>query len=181
MKKVFMDEAYNLWWFLARTREILYKARQAELDRYNISARQASVMFVIQAIGNKATPAKIARLLFREPHTVSAILKNMERRGLVRKTKDLDKKNLVRVVLTDKGLEAYRKSEKRESVHKIMSALSKEKYQQLRSCLEILQEEGLAELGIERKLPFQPFEHSSSRVDPSNRVKKARARTERVG
>ena len=78
------------------------RARQKELDRYGISAAQAAVLFIIQAIGEKATPAEITRWLFREPHSVSGMLSRMEKQGLVRKVKDLDGKNLVRIAMTEK-------------------------------------------------------------------------------
>ena len=64
----------------------------------------------------------------------------MEKQGLVRKVKDLDRKNLVRVVLTEKGREAYYHSTKRESIHQIMSFLSEEERQQLRHCLQTLRD-----------------------------------------
>ena len=153
----FTDEDYNLWVLVAQTRHAMFKARQEELIRYNIPARQAAVLFAIQAIGDKATPAEISRWLFRKSHSVSELLSRMEKQGLVKRVKDLDKRNLVRVTLTEKGREAYNQSTKRESIHKIMSSLSEEKRQQLRSCLQQLWDRALKELGVEKtRKPF-PF------------------------
>jgi len=134
-------------------------ARGRELVQYDISPRQAAALAAIQAIGSKATPAKVSRWLCREPHTVSSLLSRMEGEGLVRKTKDLDRKNLVRITLTEKGKKAYAQSLGRESIHEIMSALSKEDRQQLSSCLEKLRDKTLLVLGKSKKpiylLPYE--------------------------
>jgi len=53
---------------------------------------QAAVLFVVRNMKTAATPAEISRRLFREPHTVSELIKRMEKQGLVRKKKDLEKK-----------------------------------------------------------------------------------------
>jgi len=152
----FTDQDYNLWVLIAQTRHAMLKARQQELSQYNIPARQAAVLFAIQAIGDKATPAEIARVVFRESHSVSELLSRMEKQGLVKKVKDLDKRNLVRVTLTEKGREANYQSTKRESIHRIMSSLSEEKRQQLGSCMRILWDSALKEIGKDYKMPFLP-------------------------
>ena len=152
----FHDEDYDLWLLVAQVRQAMFRARRKELVQYNISPRQAAVLFAIQAIDGKATPAEISRWLFREPHSVSELLSRMEKRGLVRKVKDLKGKNLVRLVLTEKGCEAYYQSTKRESIHKIKSSLTEEERQQLRSCLQILRDKAVQVLRIEDEMPFPP-------------------------
>jgi len=153
---LYEDEDYRVWTLLAQTRALLFMARGRELIQYDISPRQAAALFAIQALGNKATPAEVSRWLCREPHTVSSLLSRMEGEGLVRKTKDLDRANLVRITLTEKGKEVYAQSLKRESIHEIMSSLSKEDCRQLSSCLEKLRDKALLELGKRKKPPFPP-------------------------
>jgi len=74
----------------------------------------------------------------------------------LRKTQDLDRKNLVRVSITEKGQQAYHKSTMRKSIRKIMSSLSEEERQQLRSYLEKLQNKAFKELIVEHKPPPLP-------------------------
>jgi len=131
-----------------------YDQLEGDWALYRITPEQAAILFIVQAIGEKATPAEISRWLFREPHSVSGLLARMEKQGLVRKVKDLERKNLVRVVITEEGQKAYQQSTKRESIHRIMSSLSEEDRQQLRSYLEVLQNKALEELGVNRKLPL---------------------------
>ncbi len=137
------DQDYNLWMLLNQAGDAVLKARRKELYQYNIPTSQAATLLVIEAIGDKATPGEIARWLFREPHTVFGLLSRMEKKGLVRTSKDLDRKNMVRVTLTDKGKQAYHQSTKRESIRRIMSSLSEEQRQQLASSLQALRDEAL--------------------------------------
>ena len=150
------DHDYNLWVLLRQTRDAIIKARARELQQYGISSIQAAVLFTIQAIGDSATPAEISRRLIREPHSVSELLSRMEREGLIKRVKDLPRKNQVRVLITDKGRQAYEQSTEREAIHRIMSVLSEEEHQQLRSCLEKLRDEALRQVGIRHKPPFPP-------------------------
>ncbi len=148
------DEDYSLWVLLHHAAAAVLKTRQKELDQFGISFIQTGVLFVIQAIGEKATPVEISRWLFRESHSVSGLLNRMEKEGLVRKTKDLARKNLVRVTITERGRQAYDKSTRRKSIHKIMASLSEEERHHLRSCLEKLRNKAFRELRVEHKPPF---------------------------
>jgi len=149
------DEDYTLWFLLRQACDASLRARDKELSQYDISVEEAAVLFVVQANGERATPSEISRWLFREPHSTSGLIIRMEKDGLVRKLHDLERKNMLRVVMTEKGRDAYEKSTARESIHRIMSSLSQDERQQLRSCLERLRNEALKELRVERKAP--PF------------------------
>ena len=158
-KATAIDQDYNLWVLLHQVGDIIFYAREAELHEYNLPATQADVLFVIKAIGDKVTPAQISRMIFRQPHSVSGIIDRMAKAGLVKRTKDLHRKNLVRVVMTDKGEKAYKQAlKKRKSVQKIMSSLSEAERQKLRSLLETLRNKGLKEIGIDpKKAPSPKF------------------------
>jgi len=69
----------------------------------------------------------------------------MEKQGGLRKTKGLERKNIVRVTLTDKGEEALRQATKRETIVKVMSYLSDKEQDCLRSHLETLRYGALEE------------------------------------
>ena len=82
------------------------------------------------------------------------ILIHMEKQGLVKRTKDLDKKNMIRVELTEKGEEALRRSRELKSIHNILSCLSQEEHDNLRGYLEKLRNRALEEPPKARRLPF---------------------------
>ena len=157
MKKfVSDDKLHELWALFVQTHDVIWRIRQRELTQYNIPISQSAILFIIQLIGNKATPAEISRQLFREPHTVSSCLDRMEKAGLVRRVKDLKRKNMIRVVITKKGHKAYQLIANRESTHRLMSILSVEEQQQLWSFLQKLRYHGLKELGMEKNKVFPP-------------------------
>ena len=149
-----MDKDYNLWVLLLQAKDTVFKAREKELSQYGISPEQAGVLFILQVLGNKATPSDISRWLLRQHHTVLGILGRMEKKQLIRKTKDPERKNLVRVTLTEKGQQAYYQSTRIESIHEIMSSLSEEEREQLSSCLQTLRDKALKGFGIDQKPPF---------------------------
>jgi len=152
------DEDQDLWLLLTHTRYAVFRAREKELQRYGVSPEQVSVLFVVQALGNKATPAAIARHIIRQPHTVSALVDRMSRRGLVKKVKDLDRKNLVRVVMTEKGKKTYEISTKRGPIHRILSTLNEDEKKLFRSYLERVMAKARKEIGLDQDdLPPSEF------------------------
>jgi MarR family transcriptional regulator, organic hydroperoxide resistance regulator len=144
------DEDQDLWFLLTHTRYAIFRAREKELQRYGVSPEQVGLLFVVQALGNKATPAALSRHLIRQPHTVSALVDRMARRGLVKKVKDLDRKNLVRVVMTEKGQKTYDISTKRGPIHRILNTLSDDEKKVFKDLLERLLTKARKEIGLDR-------------------------------
>ena len=151
--RMIADKELQLWVLLLRTEEVIWKVRQRELNAHDISLIGAGALIVIRALEGQATPAKIARWLFREPHSVAGLLNRMEKQGLVRRTKDLDRKNLIRVTLTDKGEQVCDLVSERGTLHRILSGLPEEQRRQLESILHILLDQALKELAMEVNLP----------------------------
>ncbi len=147
----YSDEDHDLWMLLTHTRYAIYRSREKELQRYGVSPEQVGVIFIVQALNNKATPSEIARLILRQPHTVSALIERMAEKGFVKKVHDLDRKNLVRVSLTEKGQKVYDYSTKRGPIHRIMNTLNPEERTQLRLLLEKLHAQARKEIGLDRE------------------------------
>ena len=152
-KNEFLDPDFNLWILLAQTRALLFSAGEQELAQFGISLMQGWTIFTVKAIGSQATPAEIARWIGREPHTVSSLLSRMVEIGVVKKEKDLGKRNLVHISLTTKGESIYHKAIGIKSIHAIMAGLSGEERQQLRLILEKLRSKALKKLGRKYVLP----------------------------
>ena len=152
--KITVDEAFDMWWLILRTRRAMHKARSSELNEYKITAKEAAALFAINTSGNGATPTQISRFLLREPHTIVMLLQRMQKNGLVTLTKDTKRKNLTRITITEKGREAYVKSMVRKSIHNIMSIISEEEQQQLRAIMMKLLTKALEELEEYRKPRF---------------------------
>jgi len=148
------DQDYEIWVLLNQVRQVIFKAREKELRPLGITATQAAVLFIIEAIGNEATATELSRWLLREHHSVSGLLSRMEKEGLISRSKDSPSQNLARVTLTEKGRQAYYQSTQRVSIHNIMCTLSQEERQQLSSILKKMRAEGLQLLVGDRKPPF---------------------------
>jgi len=145
------DANYGLWTLLLRTRQLMYKARERELHKCGISPLSSGVLLTVLRLGEEATPSRISRDLFLEPHSISEHLKRMEKEGLVRRVKDLERKNLVRVELTPKGVKSYNESCARESIDTMMSVLTSREQMELWRILSKLRGAALKYTGMKMK------------------------------
>jgi DNA-binding MarR family transcriptional regulator len=148
------DQDYDLWVLLNQVQSLMMNARDIELMEYGTTAMQAAVLFITNSIGEETIPAEISRWLLRKPATVSGLLDRMEKTGLIERARDLPRKNLVRIRLTEKGKQAYKQSLKRKSLHRTMSCLSQEERQQLASILVKLRNRATEALRHGEEIPF---------------------------
>ena len=136
-KKFFRDNPeLETWRLLHNTVLEANKARQKELSQYNISTSQAAVLDCIKYHNNDATLTQVARWLLRESQSISTLVSRMENRGIIRKSIDPNRKNVIRISMTNKGEELYKQVVKRESVVNILSTLSQKELQQFTSYLK---------------------------------------------
>jgi len=145
------DKDYTLVTQIMQVADIFVKVRERELIPQNLSATAAEILFLVDAMGKDITPAKITRMLLREPHSISGILMRMEKHGLIKRTKNMERKNQIRITLTTKGETALKKAMKLDGTTHVISRLSAEQQKQLRSTLTALKEAGMKELHINPK------------------------------
>lgn len=124
-----------LWSILDASYRSVFKVREHELLSDGILIMQVRVLAVIERASDKATPANLARLLGRKPHTVSQMLGRMEKAGLVTKAPDPKHRNRVIVKITEKGHQTYALARERRTFNRIISGLTARKRQQLMSLL----------------------------------------------
>ena len=132
------------------------KIRQKELSRYGISMTSSAVLRSILRLGENATLKDISNDLFLERHSIREQLLRMEKDGLVELTKDKQRKNLVRMSVTDKGKELSRKANKPQSLKYIMSALTEEEQIEFWRLLSKIRERCLKRLRMKEVIPFPP-------------------------
>ena len=143
----------ELWLVFRQANNLIYRELEYELSQLGSATySQASVLWVVKAIGEGATPAEISRWLVRQQHAISMLLSQMEKKGLVIKTKDLERKNWVRVTLTDKGEEALRQAQKSETIYRMVSCLSPEEQDCLKRHLLKLRGKALELSGIKQEM-----------------------------
>jgi DNA-binding MarR family transcriptional regulator len=154
--------ADGLWQMLARTSHLVAKLRQKELHQYGINMNEAVTLFTVLHLGERATPTNTSRQLFWEPHTVSELLKSMEAKGLIRRIRDLARRSMMRVEVTDKRMQSQLSPAR--STRKAMSVLTKEEQTHLWSLLAKIREYGMKQSALESLDPFPPSDPGSFRL-----------------
>lgn len=156
MKRNNVSPGYALWTVLSDTYQIIARTRETQLARYGISAIQGRALNAILMSEEPPTPAQLSRWLVRESHTVSGLLARMEKQGLISKTRDRNRKNQIRITITEKGRKVYADSRRGSSIETIMSSLSLEDQQQLISFLMKLQNKAIREFNnVRQALPYR--------------------------
>jgi DNA-binding MarR family transcriptional regulator len=150
---------------LRQVDETVRLCRGNELKKFNISPEQCTAVTCIHFYDNKATQNDIAKWSSRKPSTITALIRRMEKQGLVTKTVDPVKKNTYRVALTPKGYEIYKLTFKSESIVDIFKVLPKSKRDQLWSLLQTLMDQAYKNLhSDEGPFDFELFDRELTRL-----------------
>jgi len=141
-----LAEEYEFFLKMAQVVEGMMKARENELKPFGVTPIQAGLMYVVKTAESPLTASEIARRLLRRPASIYQLLDRMEDQGLVKCVRSTEGKREVRVKMTKKGEEAYRKQGKRHVIPKILGQLSPEERGQLSGILDKLRVAVYAEL-----------------------------------
>ncbi len=151
-----LDALIELRLLLRRTEETIQKARQKELRKYGITPAASAVWHLISDLGGSARLQELSHWLFRKQHTTQELLNRMEKAGLVQRVNEPDRKNGVRVALTEQGNALYKQTKQLRGPRKIFSSLNKEQCIQLQSFLHTLLHVAQKELGDENEVELRP-------------------------
>jgi DNA-binding MarR family transcriptional regulator len=150
------DLEHTIWILMCQARDTILRVRDNELSNRGLTAVEAGALHVINVIGEKATPATISKNMFRQHHSVTALLKRMENKGLVKRIKSRDRKNTWIINLTEKGKEAYANSNVGDSLYEMMSVLTDDEKSQFKEIITKLRNKAIAyEASLQVELP--PF------------------------
>ena len=130
-----LDDDLEIWILLHQVWQTMQKAREKELARCGVSLKRSNILFLITAIasaGRPVTAGEITRWTLLEKHTVFERLKRMEKDGLLRRVSGRAGERAKELVLTEAGEQALERSAKRDSVSKMLSALSPHERQELK-------------------------------------------------
>jgi len=134
---------------------VLERARDLELATIGLSMPQALVLYHLRVSKEPMTPMKLARMMHKQPHTVSALVHRMEAQGLVSTKKDMKRKNWLRVSLTNRGEEALKLWANATEVPDTVSCLSKKEIETMDVGMRKLHAKSLELL---RKMQPDPFD-----------------------
>ena len=141
---------YKLWQLLRIAGSFGIEMRNRELKELGITRCQATLFLAMRSAGEKATIAELARWTGQQPHGVSALVGRLETQGYVKRVRDLERKNLVRVELTEKGKIAYEAARQRDSINTFFGSLTDDERQCLGVGLEALIECASKELRVKK-------------------------------
>lgn len=151
------DEYFALWVLIAQTKDAILRARERDYARYGISNERRAILYIIQNNGGRATPVEIAQSLFRELHSITEMLKRMEKDDLITRHPGTGRSK-VEVRLSDKGRDALNQSLYNETDRRIFGVLPKEDRERLASYLWKLRKSVLRDLGIPEWRFSVPFD-----------------------
>ncbi len=134
-KTVPSESNFNLWLLIGQVSHSIILVRQRELSQYRIPVRQYQVLCTIQDLGSDATLSELSKQLEREVHVISRQAVRMENDGLIKRIKSNPKSNLLRLELTEKGLDMIKMGKQSKSIDTIFSSLTGEERRQMESTL----------------------------------------------
>src|SRR5512136_854895 len=150
-----LSENQKAWLRLETFIAVTERARNLELARIGLNIPQSSVLYCLKTSKDAMTPMKLARMMHKQPHTVSALVHRMETQGLVSTKKDMKRKNWVRVSLTKNGEEAVKLWANATEVPDILSCLKKNETEMMYAASRKIHAKGLELL---RKMQPDPFD-----------------------
>jgi DNA-binding MarR family transcriptional regulator len=130
------ESNFELWLSFGKAHHSVELARQKELNQYGIPHRQTHVLRTIKDLGTNATLAEIAKVVDRKPHVISSQTISMEKDGLIKRIRTTPKSSLLRIELTEKGLQMIKSASKSKSFDEIFSFLTEIERQQLKANFE---------------------------------------------
>jgi DNA-binding MarR family transcriptional regulator len=133
-----------------QTHDAILKIRQKELRAFDITPEQMGALAAIRAIGPVATAAQLSKWLFRNPDSMTVLLRRLEKKGLIEKTPDTRRKNIMRLKLTKTGEKAFHSASGADQANTILDKLPARKKAQLWAILDKLRSRALETLEMDK-------------------------------
>jgi len=105
--------------------------RRKELSLHHVPVRQTLFLYTLDSLGPNATLSEVAKVMERKIGVISKQAVIMEKDGLIKRTQDTPKSNLIGLELTEKGLEMVKLARKSKAIDAILSFLKKEEREQM--------------------------------------------------
>lgn len=151
---ILLNSNQETWLRLQSVTGLMQRARDLELAKIGLTTPQAQVLYHLRLSKEPLTPMKLARKLHKQPHTISALVKRMGSEGLVTANRDMERKNWVRVSLTEKGEKAAERWTSATMLPNVFSSLSKKELVALHLITRKLYNNTLELLGAMRSDPY---------------------------
>ncbi len=144
----------NLFVLFDQTRDTLINAVELEFKHSKTNFAQSRILYVLSQQKRGMTITDISKWLLRNLNSASTLINKMEKRGLVKKTKNKED-GKVYIKLTQKGSELWDQVNER-AIFLTFSALSEDEKEQFKVLLRKLRAKVRDILGLDFKPPFLP-------------------------
>ena len=136
MKKPTLSESnFELWLLIGQVNHAIMRLRQKELNQHRVLIRQYQILRTIQDLGSKATLSAVGKQLDRTEHVISRQACKMDDAGLIKRIQNTPGSTLFNLLLTEKGLNMIKIAKKSEAIDAILSFITEEERQQMKSVL----------------------------------------------
>lgn len=99
------DLYLTTWVRLRQAAEAAMRAVEIELGKRQTTLAQTDVLLILSMSKNPLSPGEISSYVFREKHSVSALLSRMQRAGYVKKVRSRKDQRVVKIQIQPKGKE----------------------------------------------------------------------------
>jgi DNA-binding MarR family transcriptional regulator len=143
---------HQVWILLHYAHDIVIKNEEDFFRRkVGVSYQQALILMAMESFEKTVTAVELARVLQRNPNTISMILDRMEKQSLVKKIRSLEDRRLVHVKMTQLGKDKLVQSMKvgNDLVRRIVKDFSEEELQVFAKLLNRIIEQAAREAGME--------------------------------
>jgi len=130
-KQTLSESNFDLWLLIGRVNHAIMLLRQKELGLHHVPVRQTLFLYTLDSLGPEATLSEVAKVMERKIGVISKQAVNMEKDGLIKRTHETPKSNLLRLELTEKGLEMVKLARKSKAIDTILSFLKKEEREEM--------------------------------------------------
>jgi DNA-binding MarR family transcriptional regulator len=151
------DAYMTAWVRLRQASEAAFRAMEIELGKRQTTLAQTDVLFILSMSKTPLSPGEISSYVFREKHSVSALLSRMQRAGYVKKVRSRKDQRVVKIQIQPKGRDLLEQAIPvvmgyARSI--LMGRFSEKEIKQFDKYLKSLRDNALRELGTEaRQLP----------------------------
>ena len=142
-------DGHMLLGVLRQTHDAVLKIRQNELKKYGLSPEQSAALMNIKVLGKNASIVELSRRLFRKSNSTTVLVMRLEKRGLIKKTRDKHRKNTIRLTLTREGNKCLQRAVREDSFNDIINEFDHEKRKQLCELLGQLRDHALDYLHVD--------------------------------
>jgi MarR family transcriptional regulator, 2-MHQ and catechol-resistance regulon repressor len=110
IKKVSRKIADMNFWLYVRFADITTRYLEVTMEKDNLSPLQSLATWFLVFLGGTATPTQLARIMFRSKHSITQVVDNLEKEGLIVREYTNKDRRVTYIKLTDAGLERVKQN-----------------------------------------------------------------------